>query len=152
MKDCGECGLCCKVIEVPTLKKGAGVWCQYCTKKSCSIWETRPAICRTFNCMWTTNIVMGEALRPDRCKVVFDPAYLPERTIVANVDEDRPDAWKEGEVKKLIVQMARDGFTVWVMVGKDRHILLPKGETQGSAVVRANRARERVMNGRANLH
>jgi hypothetical protein len=101
--------------------------------------------------MWTTNIVMGEELRPDRCKVVFDQAYLPERTVVANVDQDRPNAWQKGEVTKLLTQMVRDGFTVWVMVGSDRHVLLPEGETQGSALLRANQARERVTNGSASL-
>jgi len=144
MKECGDCALCCKLIEVLPLDKPAGKWCQHCTKQSCSIWKERPRICRSYECLWRLSEPMGEVLRPSNCHIVFE-LYEPEKTVVALVDQHYPESWGKGEPLKLIKRMVMDGYTVWIMVGKDRHVMLPQGETQGSAVLRAQRARNRVM-------
>lgn len=144
MKECGDCALCCKLIEVAPFEKPAGKWCEYCTRRSCGIWAKRPEFCRTYECLWKLSEPMGEALRPSNCHIVFE-LYEPEKTVLANVDRDYPASWTKGEPLKLIKRMVLDGYTVWVMVGKDRHVMLPPDETQGSAILRAERARKRVM-------
>ena len=53
MRTCGSCSLCCKVMEIKELKKPMNKWCSHCAKGGgCSIYPTRPAECRTFDCLW----------------------------------------------------------------------------------------------------
>ena len=65
---CGSCSLCCRLLPVPQLQKDAGRWCPDCrpgaARGGCGIHETRPDVCRAFNCQWVQG--RGEAgWRPD---------------------------------------------------------------------------------------
>jgi hypothetical protein len=143
LKECGDCSLCCKLIEVPPLEKPANQWCQHCTKRSCAIYEKRPTICHSFDCLWKVSHVLGDELQPSKCKVVFE-VFHPERIVLAMVDPDRPRAWGTGEPLKLIQRMVHDGYAVWVTIGPNRHLLLPEGDTEGAAWGRSLKARERM--------
>ena len=147
MKDCGDCALCCKLIEVKPLKKPAGTWCQHCTKHSCGIWEERPDICKTYDCLWRTTPEMSEDLRPSKCRVAFE--YHKEGVAIAHVDKDRPHAWMTNPVKGAIIKLLRSGVTVWVMIGNDRHMLLPEGKSYDAAMRDTRTAYDRVMHGSA---
>ena len=141
MKECGECSLCCKLLDVPTLGKPKNVWCKY-ANKGCSVHAERPQVCRSFNCLWKESPVLGDDLRPDLCGIVFD-VYPDEHTVVAVAE---PDAeWAERKTKKLIDQMLSDGFTVWVVVGEERNLLLPAGQLEAQAVAQAKKAWEHRM-------
>jgi hypothetical protein len=97
---------------------------------------------------------MDEPLRPDRCGIVFE-LFTPEKFVVAMVDQHRRDAWKSGRAALLIQQMLRDGFFVWIMVGKDRTLLLPTGCTEREAHARSAEAYKRKVgagNDSAQLH
>lgn len=145
MKPCGDCSLCCKLLEVSPLQSPAGQWCQYSSRcgDGCAIHEKRPLICRTFNCLWRQASGMGHRLKPNVCNIVFE-MHRQEATVVANVDPDRPEAWQRGEAKRLILRMVKDGYTVWVLIDKDKHLLLPADETERSAWERARRIYERA--------
>jgi hypothetical protein len=41
--------------------------------------------------------------------------------------------------------MLKDGFVVWVRIGKDRHLILPKGVSQATATERTELAFTRTM-------
>lgn len=65
---CGPCTLCCKVLAVVdmTPPKEKDVWCQHAVKgKGCAIYETRPATCQEFHCVWLINNMHPDA-RPDK--------------------------------------------------------------------------------------
>lgn len=52
-RSCGTCSLCCTVLRVDELGKRAGDDCTHqCGDKGCGIYETRPQICRNYQCLW----------------------------------------------------------------------------------------------------
>jgi len=73
-RECGGCTACCTVLKVdePELKKPSDQVCPNCTQGGCKIYETRPAICRRFECGWKILRYLGEEWRPDRCGVIID--------------------------------------------------------------------------------
>lgn len=72
---CGECTLCCKVLEIKTdeFQKPKDQWCQHAVaKQGCSIYESRPTICAAFRCLWLLNDGPLH-LRPDKIHGVLTP-------------------------------------------------------------------------------
>ena len=69
---CGNCTLFCKTVGVEELRKPLGEWCPHClVGKGCKIYDTRPAECRQWDCMWLSGAFGDQPdLPPDRCKVV----------------------------------------------------------------------------------
>ena len=80
-RQCGDCSLCCCVFVVPELNKLAGEWCCHCSSKGCSIYDSRPAVCANYECLWLhCPERVPEEFRPDRTGVVineFAEADLP---------------------------------------------------------------------------
>src|SRR5581483_5260598 len=71
---CGPCTACCKhlTIDQETLQKPVGVLCPHCVEGTgCTIYQTRPAACRTWYCGWRFMGFLGDALRPDRCGIMI---------------------------------------------------------------------------------
>lgn len=140
VRGCGGCTLCCKLVEAQVLSKKAGELCRHCDNGvGCTIHETRPVDCQEFSCVWLESTVLGEDLRPDRCGVVLE-AFHPQKTVVAMVNEGQEGVWKRGNPRLLISQMLMDGYVVWVLEGSARHLLLPQGETEESALKKAEEA------------
>ena len=75
-RQCGECTLCCKVmgIKEDDFQKPKDEWCQHAKKKcGCSIYDTRPSICKGFECLWLRGQFGGPELRPDKIHGVVTP-------------------------------------------------------------------------------
>ena len=75
-RECGGCTICCRAlkINVPELKKLAGVLCQHCSENvGCLIYDTRPSVCRGFDCGWKVLRTLGDEWRPDRCGICIVP-------------------------------------------------------------------------------
>jgi hypothetical protein len=70
-RECGECIACCKFLEIPELAKPADVLCQNCTGHSCAIYDSRPAVCRGWYCVWRVEQQLSDEMRPDKCGVMF---------------------------------------------------------------------------------
>ena len=81
--ECGECTLCCKLLEVNEINKLAGNDCKYCTTK-CSIYSIRPIACKEFSCAYHQMKKVSKKLRPDKCGVIFEK--LEEDLIFGTVD------------------------------------------------------------------
>jgi hypothetical protein len=67
-RDCGACTLCCTVpaIDKPELQKVSMATCRHCDKGTgCTIYETRPEICRTYFCAWRRLDIFSDDWRPD---------------------------------------------------------------------------------------
>lgn len=72
-RTCGDCQLCCRLVPVPTIGKGAGEKCQFQKyAKGCRIYDTRPDACRTWSCRWLSDPEAAGMPRPDRCHYVID--------------------------------------------------------------------------------
>ena len=120
MRKCGDCTLCCRLLPVRELAKGAGVRCQHQkVGKGCTIYASRPLSCRLWNCVWLD----GEDTplrRPDRCHVVVDSQLdyvtaLPdsgERVDIAViqvwVDPRFPDAHRDPGLRAWLAQMGEE--------------------------------------------
>jgi len=135
--------MCCTHIEVQALNKPAGRVCQYACD-GCTIYDRRPEQCAGFDCLWMVEPSLPEALWPKLCGVFFEP-FWDERMVVAMVDPTRPKVWMNGAGNELISQMVHDGYIVWVMVGADRHLLLPDGVSEEEGHEQAKRAWERKV-------
>jgi len=131
MKDCGNCSLCCKSMQIDELSKPSDVWCEHCNvgaHHACTIYNERPEECSAFHCFWRAES-WPEKFRPDRCKVIF--SSLPGvETIMCNTDNGRPDAWKKKEIVRVIEILKSKGRPVIVRTKNDTEFFIPQGWTQ----------------------
>jgi Fe-S-cluster containining protein len=75
-RSCGTCSLCCTVLRVDELEKRAGEDCVHqCADDThgtgCGIYETRPEICRAYQCLWRQG-GLEEDERPDATGGIVD--------------------------------------------------------------------------------
>ncbi len=136
-RNCGSCIACCKILEIdkPELKKPAEILCQHCTGTGCGVYTTRPAICRTWFCLWRRIDAMPDFLRPDQIGVVFSldqfsPPRIPfERLyIVARAISD-PKAFDAPPVKAAIEMFIEQGaLPVWLSFNGSKTMIYPQKE------------------------
>ena len=108
-KSCGDCSLCCKLMNVPELNKPRNVWCQHvAVGKGCNIHETRPEVCRGFFCRWTEDVGLGPEWKPNKCKFVL--AHHGEDSLTVYVDPGAPGAWRKEPYLSRLTAMARQGL------------------------------------------
>ncbi|VFU07214.1 conserved protein of unknown function [Methylocella tundrae] len=116
-KACGACSFCCKVLEIVEFEKPAGVLCENCLKSGgCGIYESRPDVCRDYECLWKGDRGLGAPLRPDRVGVILmeDPDSDEYRAVC---DPAKPLAWRHPLVFQHLVAMARSGRIVVAKAG-----------------------------------
>jgi len=64
-KSCDDCNMCCKLPEIPSVKKESFKWCNNCNiGKSCKIYNDRPKKCKDFYCAYTLGYTQ---LKPNKC-------------------------------------------------------------------------------------
>jgi hypothetical protein len=87
-RECGACRACCEVlkIDVPELKKKAGVLCRHHTGMGCGIYATRPPVCQHFLCGWRLFEDLGDDWRPDLAGVLI------VKRVAAEVSKEYRDA------------------------------------------------------------
>lgn len=113
---CGSCNLCCKLPAVPHIPgfgaKPRDQMCYLCDEgKGCTIYATRPPVCRDFECMWLITQKWGDGskayapeLRPDQCGVVVAGTTRPD-IACAFVEPSNPDAWRRDDVQQMLAQI-----------------------------------------------
>lgn len=96
-RSCGECTECCRVLAIDELDSGFkknGVWCPKRKRGTgCTIYDSRPTGCRSFQCLWLQGIGKpGD--RPDRSGIVLDFAVVENGLPggVLQVWEGKPNA------------------------------------------------------------
>jgi len=107
--DCGECTLCCKLLEIRSLPKKAGTWCEYCEiDRGCKIHDTDiPEECSKFSCAYRQMKKVSLNLRPDKCGVIFerfDDIFIG--TVDPNINGFSDD------LKGQIYSFLREGFSI----------------------------------------
>jgi hypothetical protein len=118
-RNCGDCGLCCKLLPIPPLNKPAGVRCQHSRHhKGCTIYKGRPTACRTWSCRWLADPLTAGMPRPDRCHYVIDMSYdhitqmMPDgskkqiSSLQVWVDPAFPEAHRAPELRAFMLMMA----------------------------------------------
>ena len=128
-RECGSCGLCCKLVAVEELAKPAHQWCaNFVAGKGCAIYADRPGECRTFRCLWLMRPQLSDAWRPNRSRIVLyfshDGSHL-----IANVDPAYPAAWRGTPYYETLRSWSRNGagagLEVIVKVGSRVFAVLP---------------------------
>jgi len=69
--ECGDCTLCCTLLNVPWMDKPAGITCKFCDK-GCTIYDTKDKRCSEFKCAYNQMKIVSEKMRPDNCGVIFE--------------------------------------------------------------------------------
>jgi Fe-S-cluster containining protein len=131
-RDCGTCTLCCKVAAVEEVFKPNGVWCSHCVKgKGCTIYDQRPASCRSFYCQWMLDKTFGPEWKPERAKFAMVKSEGGRR-LTALVDPGFPSAWRRSPYYENLKQWAADAvrklpdlYFVDVLIGAHAIVILP---------------------------
>jgi len=70
---CGECTLCCKLLNIPWMESPINSYCSQCEiGVGCKIQETKDKKCKSFDCSYAQMENVHIDLRPDNCKVIFE--------------------------------------------------------------------------------
>ena len=135
-RQCGDCSLCCKVLRIPELSKPTNQWCDHCRPgQGCAIYETRPKVCREFECQWLTDLAIGEEWRPTRSKMVLRMLKLLDHDgkllLDVNVDCGFPGAWLDSPYYEQLKKFCA-GFAVQVNIGQRHIAILPHADVEFS--------------------
>jgi hypothetical protein len=150
-RSCGRCSLCCRLLHVIELNKPAGRWCEHCRpgKGGCSIYDTRPQICRTYACGWLMSATVSDEWYPLLSHMILSLApFNGVNTMTVTVDPRYPWMWKEypyyAQLKQMAerglhVKSAEDILLVHVRVDSRVWLLVPNDDieiTHGSYIVK----------------
>ena len=137
-RQCGECMVCCDYmpISTATLKKRAETLCDHCiVNRGCSIYETRPNVCRTWHCLWRRDAGMPDALRPDRSGMIFslvvydEPRYVFENAHITCIAMKSRSAYDAPLVAATIARYIDEGtLPVWRSYGGGKTLAFPDAE------------------------
>ncbi len=128
-RQCGNCTLCCKVLEITELDKPRGEWCPRCSAgRGCLAYDARPDECRGFYCGFLKIPSLNELWRPSIAKLIVcvEPG---NKAVFVQVDPDRPHAWKKEPYYAKLKEWARNAAPsrgqVVVKIGKRVIVILP---------------------------
>lgn len=128
-RSCGECRACCITLGFQAREgeasfvKPHGTPCAHLVQIGCGIYAERPPVCRRFQCGWLQAPHLAEALRPDRCGVLFalnDNLQGPGIAVYAY--ELRPGA-AEARAPARLIQELSEQTTVILVRGGDCEVL-----------------------------
>jgi hypothetical protein len=125
MRTCGDCQLCCKLVPVQELGKGAGERCRHQRAgKGCLVYRRpgRPQSCAWWTCRWLVNDDTADLRRPDRSHYVIDvmPDFVrcvnnetgesqPVPAVQIWVDPSYRDAHRDPGLRAYLERRAADG-------------------------------------------
>src|SRR5262249_25298961 len=119
--------MCCKLPKTPELNKEMGKWCPHCAKPGCKIWETRPQVCRDFQCVWLASPTMPNKYRPDKVKMYVCRTNDPEIMQVF-VDPSFPTAWLKEPGKDIVEVIRKQGRHMVIVCGEQNYFIKGAGK------------------------
>jgi hypothetical protein len=132
-KDCGSCSFCCQVLEIEELNKKAGDLCGHCSASGgCSVYATRPQVCRDYYCDWKDDRGLNAQFRPDRIGTLLmeDPDSDEYHAVC---DPGKPFSWRNPLIFKHLVNLAKEGRMVVAKAGLRAWRIFPDGRFQETA-------------------
>src|SRR5660397_172524 len=137
-RQCGECMVCCEYLSINTFnfKKPADTLCQNCVEnRGCSIYDTRPSVCRTWHCLWRRHAGLPEELRPDKSKVIFslkvcfEPSHVFETAYIACMALTDPAVFDTPVVSQAIDMFINEKtLPVWLTYAGCKTLVWPQEE------------------------
>jgi hypothetical protein len=151
-RPCGDCIACCvlPLIDTPELKKPEGQVCPNCTGKGCAIYDSRPDVCRTFNCAWKRITSMPPETRPDRLGVMFTlERHLPPRNVFEHlyfvgVATGDPRALESPLAQDALRMLSEGALPVFVSAGGTKTLVHPKPDL-ADAILNPAPQRDRAL-------
>lgn len=130
-RECGDCSMCCKIMEIPELNKPTGAWCEHVLKRrGCAIYETRPPSCAAFYCGYLIWPMAGEHWLPRKCKMVI--VMEDENRMAIHVDPATPNVWRAephySDLKWWAQQAAQHDQQLVVSIARRMIALLPDSD------------------------
>lgn len=133
-RPCGDCIACCVVtlIDTPELQKPEGEVCPNCVSGGCAVYDTRPGVCRTFNCAWKRIPSMPPETRPDRLGVMFTlERHLPQRNVFeqlyfVGVATGDPSALDSAMAKDVVLMLSEGALPVFVSAAGTKTLVHPE--------------------------
>ncbi len=129
-RTCGDCTLCCKVMAIEELAKPAGRWCGHCNPgHGCRVYDSRPAECRAFNCLWLIDERFGAHWKPNKSKLVVTTS---QDGLEIRADPGFAGAWRvepfHSEIRNLAASGETHDVSVLVISGERMILVAPNGE------------------------
>lgn len=126
---CGSCMMCCKLTEIPSLKKEAGAWCSLAkVGHGCTKYEERPNECRTFYCDWMLDANWGPEWKPSVAKFMYYKNGITGNFTILP-DKGYPDSWRNplyySRIKDYACKLLNIGRMAIVVQGVKSIVLLP---------------------------
>ena len=126
--------MCCKTIAIEELDKPAGKWCAHAVAgKGCGVYAERPAVCRTFFCLWRYDASLDDDWRPDKARFVTQPSGL-----WIHGDPGAPAAWRAPKyyptIKLAAARQAEKGRFIVVTIGNRATMILPDRDVEIGAL------------------
>ena len=133
-RPCGDCIACCvvPVIDTPELKKPEGQVCPNCSGRGCAIYDSRPEVCRTFNCAWKRIPSMPPETRPDKLGVMFTlERHLPPRNVFEHlyfvgVATGDPHTLDSPMARDVLAMLSEGPLPVFVSAGGIKTLVHPE--------------------------
>lgn len=152
---CGDCTACCTVMGVVPLGKPPDLDCEFLIPQNrtslsilvperrcgCSVYETRPEPCRTFQCLWLMGC-FGDArdFRPDGLGLMFDlqpDSFVIPKTVTAREVWDGAADAVPG--KSFLESLARKCLVLIMHLDGRRRLVGPPRQVQNAAGKMAGR-------------
>ncbi len=133
-RPCGDCVACCQVLNIaePDMVKPADQMCMHCTGTGCGIYDTRPTVCREWNCVWRRIDSMPPETRPDRMGVVFtidrqaDPQTPFDKLYFVGRAVSDPAALNGPHVPDVAGMLAYGPLPIFLTWGESRLLVYPR--------------------------
>jgi hypothetical protein len=130
-RQCGDCQLCCKLLPVRSLDKGAGEKCKHQSHaKGCGVYARLAMVspeCRLWSCRWLVENDTADLRRPDRSHYVIDimPDFVTLRdddtgkvehieVVQVWVDPSYPDAHEDPALRAYLERRAKENVIALV--------------------------------------
>lgn len=129
---CGECSMCCKLMEIVELSKPVGQWCEHVRKKNgCAIYSDRPGSCSGFGCGYLHWPIAGDHWFPAKSKMVI--VAEDQSRMAVHVDPNTPHVWKSepyySDLKRWAWHAADYQFQqIVVVIGRKMIAILPDSD------------------------
>jgi hypothetical protein len=148
---CGECHLCCTLLPVVPLNKGAGERCINQRGLGCKVHdkESFPVECKLWNCRWLVDPTTTKMLRPDISHYVIDivPDFITARApqglvklpvIQVWCDPRYPDAHKDPSLREWLRQHEPKCLMLVRYNAYDAIVLIPPHMTESGEWEQSN--------------
>ena len=133
---CGDCVACCQVLNIdePDMIKPADQLCMHCTGAGCSIYDSRPQVCRDWDCVWRRIDSMPLETRPDKLGVLWTLDRRPEpqtpfdRLYVVARATGAPEALKSQTALDVAAMLAHGPLPIFMSWGGEQQMIYPRAE------------------------